>query len=119
MAIELAISQVSSQSAADLRSLLAWLQREPALRGAVGFSPSRRGSADMGAVSDAIAVADAVSRGGTGIALAGALSVWLRNRRSDIEVTVTGPDGSATINIRRAKDTEQVLEVLRRVGVVE
>jgi hypothetical protein len=46
-------------------------------------------------------------------ALARSLSVWLVQRRSDLTVNVTGPDGrQVSVSARRVTDPEQILRAV-------
>jgi len=100
---------------ADFESLWDWLQYEPQLRGHVKAShPSPTGGA-MGSPVELV-IALATSATGTAAIMARALSRWLvereRQRRSDVTVKVSGPDGrqvSVTTRGPAATDTEALL----------
>jgi Effector Associated Constant Component 1 len=113
MRVELSIALDNGEPPADLQSLASWLRQDARLRGAVELvhRPPRPG--EMGAVSDVLSVA--LGPGGSGIALAGALSVWLRTRTSDVKATVTGRNGTVTIDVHRAKDPAEVLEKIESI----
>jgi hypothetical protein len=60
-------------------------------------------------------VVQAAAIGGAGVmvALARSLSVWLVQRRSDLTVTVTGPDGrQVSVSAQRVGDPEQLLRAV-------
>lgn len=98
----------------ELVSLKQWLTREDELRGQVTFSRSQLVADEMGGVADAVMVA--LGSGGAATVLAGSLSVWLRSRRADVTIEVTGPDGrSVRVVAQRVSDpnalVRDVLEV--------
>jgi hypothetical protein len=97
--------QVVGGTHADLVALREWLAREPAFRGKVGVEEPIVDRDTMGGLAEILVVG--VGAGGTLTVLAGSVSVWLEQRRSDISIEVTNPDGStAKITAKgRAADT--------------
>jgi hypothetical protein len=96
----------------DVESLWDWLRHERELRGRLLVSRAAPSEAAMGAAAELVIEAAA---SGVMIALARSLSVWLIQRRSDITVMVTGPDGrQVSVAARRVADPEQILR-----GVLE
>ncbi|WP_051951601.1 effector-associated constant component EACC1 [Actinacidiphila yeochonensis] len=91
----------------DLRSLYHWLRDEESLRGRVRGESPLPGEAEMGAgLLDVLVVA--AGSGGVGAVLAGALSTWIAQRRSDVEITITAQDGS-TVEVKGARVDAHVL----------
>jgi hypothetical protein len=96
----------------DRVALWDWLQDDRDLRGRV-----RRDTAvaagQMGGEIEYV-VGAVVGAGAVWAALARTVAIWLVQRRSDVTITVTGPDGrKATISAKRTKDPEAIIrEVL-------
>jgi Effector Associated Constant Component 1 len=95
---------------AEIRSLYRWLQREEDLPNPT-FMPAAPGPEDMGAVSDVLMVA--LGSGGAGAVLANSLSVWVRQRSSDLKLTVRGKNGTIRLDGERIKDPVAVIGALR------
>ncbi|MEU0502025.1 hypothetical protein [Nocardia sp. NPDC005998] len=76
----------------ELVSLRDWTSRESLLRGRVRaeHQPIRPG--EMGALEEVLIVA--LGGGGAATVLARSVSVWLQQRRSELRVEVTTPDGT-------------------------
>lgn len=109
--MDVAISVDGADS--DVESLWAWLRDEPLLRGRikVGSAPDPDGV--MGAPIELV-VALATSASGTMAVLARAISRWLvereRQRRSDVVIKVTGPDGrQVSVSAHRVADSQELL----------
>lgn len=107
--MELGVQVFGEASADDLAGLRAWLLDEPSLRGRVRLRqvPAPAG-AMPGPVVDALLLA--VAGGGAAAAAvrvrtAGSVLIaWLKARRGDIQVTVTGPqDRSVSLNATNVK----------------
>jgi hypothetical protein len=77
----------------ELRTLYGYLRQEFELRGQVRLAESEPQPGTLGGVTDALIVA--LGHGGVGVALAGALVVWLRGRVGDVVCKITHPDGYA------------------------
>lgn len=104
----------TDNDADELRSLLAWMQQDDALRGRVRMQHAPVGSEDMGGLLDALMVALGTS--GVAAALSGSLSAWISQRRSDVKFTVTAPNGrTVDVDAKRvdaralANDIERIL----------
>jgi hypothetical protein len=66
----------------------------------------------MGAPTDVVVQVGAALAGASAVwaALAKSLSVWLVQRRSDLTITVTGPEGrKVSVSAKRVADPEQLL----------
>ena len=94
----------------EIRSLFRWLQSEEDLPNPT-FTPAALGPEDMGAVSDVLVVA--LGSGGAGAVLANSLSVWVRQRSSDLKLTVSGKNGTVHLDGERIKDPVAVIQALR------
>jgi hypothetical protein len=96
----------------DVEALWDWLRNEQELRGRVrvGSAPAAPGT--MGVpVEVVVTLGTATTTAAT--VLARSLSTWLKQRHSDVTVTVTGPDGRrAEVSVRRARDAEHVLRTV-------
>nr|WP_272921615.1 hypothetical protein [Streptomyces sp. SID8354] len=104
----------TDNGADELRSLLAWLQWDDALRGRVRLEHAPVGSGEMGGLVDALTVF--LGSGGIGVALTRSLTAWISQRRSDVKLTVTARDGrSVEVDAKRvdaqalARDIERIL----------
>lgn len=107
------IRVTSRDAAVELASLWEWLRAEPDLRGHVRVTPALPGETEMGAALDVLTVA--LGSGGAGAVLASSLNAWLRQRRADVIITVSAPDGrTVKLDARRVEDPLRLLrEVLR------
>jgi hypothetical protein len=99
-------------SEADMASLWDWLRHEPRLRGRLTATSAPAPEEAMGAPVELVVAL--TSAGGLAAVLARTLSSWLvereRQRRSDVTVKVTGPDGRVVqVSARRVPDSEQLL----------
>jgi hypothetical protein len=113
-------------SAADAESLWTWLREEPELRGhlhradRVPHPDSSRAlvvavattAAAAGVVAAAAASPAAVVVAASAVlpALAHGLVTWLRTRRSDVTITLMGPDGrQVSLDAKKVNDPENAL----------
>ncbi|MGW0004084.1 effector-associated constant component EACC1 [Nocardia grenadensis] len=111
--VDVSISvSAASDSAAEVRSLFRWLQREEDLPNPA-FTPAAPGPEDMGGLSDALVV---VLGSGTGVVLARSLSVWVRHRTADVKVTIRGQKGTVELDGKRVRDPLAVVEALREAA---
>lgn len=109
----LSVQLVGHVSDGDPQSLLNWLRLDRDLRGAVGFETSTARPGEMGGVASTLSVA--LGSGGAGVALASALSTWLRSRSTDVKAKIASRNGTVTIDVQRAKDPTQVLEMINKI----
>jgi Effector Associated Constant Component 1 len=118
LGVDVAI-MVDSQDPLDLPDLFAWLGREEELRGKVRLQDRPLVPGEMGTLPDLIAVA--IGSGGVASVLAGSLSTWLAQRKSDITLKVTGPDGRIVeLKAQRVGEANALLrEVLRETRSAE
>ncbi|WP_405561966.1 hypothetical protein [Streptomyces sp. NBC_01180] len=97
--------------AGELASLHQWLAREDTLRGRVRIGQRPVGFEHMGAPADTLVVA--VGSGGAVAVPARSVSVWLRQRRSDVTVEVSSPTGeTVSVTARRVRDAQAVIETV-------
>ena len=96
---------------ADRESLWDWLRHEPELRGRLALSTAPTPDEAMGGTTDLVVQCSAALAGAGAVwaALAKSLSVWLVQRRSDLTITVTGPDRTVSVSAQRVADPEQLL----------
>ncbi|MEC3981626.1 effector-associated constant component EACC1 [Amycolatopsis sp. H20-H5] len=85
----------------ELSSLLDWLRQEDELRGRVRPLSVTPELGHMGGAGDALTVA--LGGGGAITVLVASISVWLRNRRSDVNVEVTIGDRKVSLDVKRFK----------------
>ncbi|WP_433684682.1 effector-associated constant component EACC1 [Nocardia sp. CA-119907] len=97
----------------ELRSLHDWLLHDDGLRGRVRLVHSDVVPGQMGGVLDALVVA--VGSGGMGAVLAGSLSTWISQRRSDVKITVTNSDGVEIELDGKRVDAETVIREVGRL----
>jgi len=98
----------------ELEALLSWLKGVDELRGCVERAAAKPGRDEMGVWSDSISVV--LGPGGTGVAFASALAVWLRSRASVVKLKVRGGERVIDLDVRgKAATDERVLEVLQPV----
>ena len=91
----------------DVESLRDWLRNEPGLRGQLreGGAPGPAGA--MGASTELIV---GIVSSGAATALVTSLQVWLTQRRADVTLKVTGPQGRAvSLDAKRVSDAERLL----------
>ncbi len=116
-----------TSAAAEAESLWRWLREEPELRGHLSRAdplphPDRSRSLVVAIATTAAATAGVVAAAGAGPAvvvaatstvlpvLARVLTTWLRTRRSDVTITLTGPDGrQVSLDAKKANDAENLL----------
>jgi len=98
----------------DVESLWDWLRHEPELQGRLRIDSADAPEGAMGATTELVVQTAAVMAGaGVMTALARSLSVWLVQRRSDLTVKVTGPDGrQVSVSARRVANPEQLLRAV-------
>ena len=82
----------SRDAEGDFRSLRDWLAREPELRGGVRTEEKPVRPGELGALEDVLMVA--LGSGGAATVLARSVSVWLQQRRSELSVEITAPNGT-------------------------
>jgi hypothetical protein len=97
----------------DTESLWDWLRHEPELRGRLRAASAPTSAEAMGAPMELVVLL-ATTTVPVAAALARSLSTWLVQRRSDLTVKVTGPDGrQVALTAKRVADPEKLLrEVL-------
>jgi Effector Associated Constant Component 1 len=112
--MEVRISLVGGNPAADLESLDNWLQGEPELAGRVRVAAPVPREDELGALAEVLVAA--VSSGGVLSVLATSLHAWLSQpRRSDVRIRVRGANGRAVeIDVERV-NAQQAEDVLRQV----
>jgi hypothetical protein len=110
---ELRIGIDGADSVAVLEELYLWLGQELELRGLVRPGAAVPGAGQLGAVTDVLIAT--LGAGGTVSVLAASLRTFLAQpRRSDVHLSVQGPDGKRIeIDAKRATPAE-VEELLRR-----
>jgi hypothetical protein len=100
----------------ELRSLTDWLRDEEGLR-----APSVRRAArppapgEMGAISDILLVA--LGSGGAVTVMAASIETWLKQRSSDVTVTVKRGQREITVDVRRARNPGELLREIKRLGL--
>ena len=91
----------------DIESLQDWLRSEPEFRGHF-----RQGEAPgpAGAMGTTTAFIIEVISSGAAVALAKSLQVWLTQRRADVAVKISGPQGrEIVLDAKRIPDAERLL----------
>jgi Effector Associated Constant Component 1 len=109
--MELAISIDDPDQRGELTSLEDWLLRDAGLRDcAISRPPAIPRPGEMGAISEVLVVA--LGSGGSGVALATALSVWLRTRVHDVTIRLQGPAGTIEFSARSTQDPRELVGVV-------
>jgi Effector Associated Constant Component 1 len=111
--MEVRISCVGGDRAADVESLSDWLRGEPELAGRLRVAGPMPGEGELGALADVLVVA--VGSGGALSVLATSLKAWLAQpRRSDVRIRVQH-DGGETVEIDANRiDDERVDALIRQ-----
>jgi hypothetical protein len=111
--VEVRISCVGGDRAADVESLSDWLRGEPELAGRLRVAGPMPGEGELGALADVLVVA--VGSGGALSVLATSLKAWLAQpRRSDVRIRVQH-DGGETVEIDASRvDGERVDALIRQ-----
>jgi hypothetical protein len=111
--VEIRISCVGGNRAADVESLGDWLRGEPQLAGRLRVAGPVPGEGELGALADVLVVA--VGSGGTLSVLATSLKAWLAQpRRSDVRIRVQH-EGGETVEIDANRvDGERVDALIRQ-----
>jgi hypothetical protein len=100
-----------SSDAEELKNLEDWLLDEPELAGCPVTRPAASPEpGQMGALSDVLVVA--LGSGGTGVALASCLSVWLRTRVSDVSLRIRTKQGEVELTATNTKNAEALIEAI-------
>jgi membrane-associated two-gene conflict system component 1 (EACC1) len=107
--MDVTIRVVERDAEVELRSLRDWLTAEDELRGRVTSHTATPRPGEMGTVLDLLTVA--VGSGGAATVLAGAITTWLRTRRSDVTVEITESAHERTVKVTgsRIEDAEALL----------
>lgn len=96
----------------DTESLWDWLRHEPELRGRLRTRSVPTPDEAMGTPIELVVIL-ATATVPVASALARSISTWLIQRRSDLTVTVTGPDGrQVSVSSRRVVDPEKLLRAV-------
>ena len=110
--MDVRISLVGGNPAADLESLDDWLQGEPELAGRVKLAAQVPREGELGALVEVLVAS--VGSGGALSVLATSLRAWLSQpRRSDVRIRVEGDNGR-TVEIDADRVDAQQAEVLLR-----
>ncbi|MEU8104893.1 hypothetical protein AB0C18_14345 [Nonomuraea muscovyensis] len=104
---QVVIEVQSDDTAADLRSLLAWLSREEGLRGRVRLR-QEPAAERMGGAADALVIA--LTSGGTVTVVARAVQTWLVQRKADITIKTDGTIDGKRIS---AKDMAELVKLVK------
>lgn len=94
----------------DAESLWDWLRSDPEFRGHLrrGQVPGPEGA--MGALAEVIV---GVTSSGAATALAKAMQVWLVQRRADVMLKISGPQGREIfLDAKRVQDAEHLLNTV-------
>ncbi|MCX4860560.1 hypothetical protein OG426_18010 [Streptomyces canus] len=102
--MDITISVESDQSEPDLRSLEDWLLRDRRLRSIRFSRPEPVVEADDMGGSVGTILQASLAAGGAGAVLAGAVSVWLQNRVTQVRVRVRSPRGSVVVEAKGPGD---------------
>lgn len=100
-------------SPGELESLRDWLSRRPELSVRTGSGGTS--GEEMGGGADIVVqlAATAAGAGALWAALAKSLSIWLTQRRSDVTVTIVGPDKrKVTVSAQRVEDVESLVRTV-------
>lgn len=91
----------------DVESLWDWFRSEPEFRGHLRLVRVPGAPGSMGALAEVIV---GVTSSGAATALARAIQVWLVQRRSDVMLKISGPQGGEIVlDAKRVPDTERLL----------
>ena len=103
----------SDDAVSDLSSLLTWLQSQRELQGLVRAVSRPPSPDELGGAVELLTVA--LGSGGMGVVLTRALTVWLTNRKADVNLTVTTEAGTVTLEAKRVDNALPLLqEVLKQ-----
>ncbi|MCP3802098.1 hypothetical protein NLX83_22795 [Allokutzneria sp. A3M-2-11 16] len=91
--MDVRITVEGGDTAAELRSLLAWLRREDEL-GPPRLATAVPAKGEMGALADAILLM--LASGGMTV-LTSSVRTYLKQRRADVKITIHTPDGHKVV----------------------
>jgi hypothetical protein len=98
---------------ASLESLFEWLRHEDALRGHIQLRPSTLTPGAMGPLNEALLVV--LGSGGAASVLAHSLTEWVKQRTSDVQLTLTRPNGETiSVDGRRIRDPATLTDMVTR-----
>ena len=100
----------AADHAGELRSLRDWLRADDGFVGTVDLDVSRPRVGEMGVLGDSLNV---VLGPADIAALATALSVWLRSRKSDLRVRLRSGEREVEVDATNVDDPERFVELVR------
>lgn len=117
--MELKITVTGHDHSTALHSLGDWCRNDGGLRGLVATQSSPTSmpgcgeTVEMGSLSDALMVT--VGSTGTVAALARVISAWFTSKSRDVTVVISGKKEEVTVDVRRAKNLDEVEQLIKRV----
>ncbi|MFF4571511.1 hypothetical protein [Streptomyces sp. NPDC001410] len=118
MRVTLAVETATGDHASATDDLYDWLRQDPELRGLVRReAPGGVPTGAMGAWSELLTLL--LAPGGPTAAVGAAVVVWLQNRRGNVTVTVSQPDGTQVVVFSekvRGLTAEATSELAQRVA---
>lgn len=98
---------------AALESLFDWLRHEEVLRGHIQLRPSTVTPETMGAFDETLLVV--LGSGGAVSVLARSLTEWVKQRTSDVQLTLKRPNGETiSVDGRRIRDLAALTDIVSR-----
>jgi membrane-associated two-gene conflict system component 1 (EACC1) len=102
---------VSSSDRRMTSALYEWLRRENYLRGKVRLGRGPAHPEHMGDLANIITVA--IGSGGLITVLVSSVTTWLSQRRNEVEIEFTSPDGkSIKVNSRGKVNAEELMKAI-------
>lgn len=103
--METTVAVASAHAAEDLRQLQGWLLQEPELRGRIHLAERPPEPGHLGTVPELVSVL--LDSGPTAATvLTSAVVAWLRHRTSDVDCTITMPNGSTiALSAKRVQES--------------
>lgn len=105
-----------SDPVSDYAALRSWLELDRELQPHVRLLPAQPLEGQLGAALGMIAVS--LGSGGVGVTLARALIEFVRNRRSDMSVTVARADKFVSITASRVVNPQAIEAVLQEINTL-
>ncbi|MEU8207276.1 hypothetical protein [Streptosporangium sp. NPDC049046] len=117
MDLVVSVLSIDTGGADDLRSLAAWLEAEPELRGRVTFLESDPSEGRLGPLVEALQIA--LGSSGLVAAISGVIVAWIGSRPGDVTVKLIRGDDKIEVSAGRVRSLDTTKLAALTVEIVE